>query len=147
MSTHKAATRFLHWLLSCAARPMVFQVYPVSFISVSTVLLHVPLGLPGLLFPGGAYFTDLLTILSSFLLSMCPRYLHLLRFIIYIDVSYACPFCYLPVTNPILPSHSKNPSQASSVKASQSALYQYYTKPKKEGNDKQLPLVIVWKIK
>ena len=77
MSTHKAATRSLHWLLSCAAHPMVFQVYPVSFISVSTV----PLGLPGLLFPGGAHFTDLLTILSSSLLSTCPRYLHLLRFI------------------------------------------------------------------
>ena len=81
MSTHKAATRSLHWLLSCAACPMVFQVYPVSFISGSTVLLHVPLGLPGLLFPGGAHFTDLLTILSSSLLSTCPRYLHLLCFI------------------------------------------------------------------
>ena len=80
MSTHKAATRSLHWLLSCAARPMVFQVYPVSFLSVSTVLLYAPLGLPGLLFPGGAHFTDLLTILSSSLLSTCPRYLHLVRF-------------------------------------------------------------------
>ena len=81
MSTHKSSTRSLLWLMSWAARPMVFQVYPVSFISVSTVLLHVPLGLPGLLFSDGTHFVDLLTMLSSSLLSECPRYLYLLRFI------------------------------------------------------------------
>ena len=79
--THKAITSSLHSHMSCDVGHIVFQVYPVSFISVPTVLLHVPLYLRGLPFPclvpyGSSFDTVFLPSKLS-----CPRYLHLPYFI------------------------------------------------------------------
>ena len=54
LEEHKAPTRFFQPVLSWASHRSSFQVFPASFISSSTVLLHVPRGLPLFLFPGGA---------------------------------------------------------------------------------------------
>ena len=52
-SAHKAPTNDLHCSLSLAEFSRVFHVQPLTFISVSTVLLHVSLGLPLFLLPAG----------------------------------------------------------------------------------------------
>ena len=74
----RAATKALHWDLSCASLVKDPQVCLMSFISPSTVLLHVVLGLPLLLFPSGVQCSAVLTIASCSLQSTCPIHLHLL---------------------------------------------------------------------
>ena len=74
----RAATKVLHWHRSCANFSMVPQVWPMVFNSLSTVLLHVVLGLPLFRLPSGVQCNAVLVIeLLSFLIT-CPSHFHLL---------------------------------------------------------------------
>ena len=68
----RAATKFLHPCLSWAILVKESQEHCNSFISISTVLLQVSLGLPLFLFPNGVQCSAVLTIESGFLRSTCP---------------------------------------------------------------------------
>ena len=76
-----ASTRALHLVLFCAVLSIYNQMIPSSFISASTLLLHVPFGLLGFLYPGGVHFNTLFAYLLFPVLSTCPMYLHFLFFI------------------------------------------------------------------
>ena len=72
----RAATNFLHPCLSWAKRVRVPHECCMAFISFSTVLLHVVLGLPLFLFPSGVQCKAVLVIDWGSLLRTCPIHFH-----------------------------------------------------------------------
>ena len=75
----RAATKSFHLCLSWAILVSESHECFITFISVSTVLLHVSLGLPLFLFPSGVQCNAVLTVESGFLRSTCPIHLQRLR--------------------------------------------------------------------
>ena len=78
---HKASTRERHCCRSAALLVMVFHVRPHSFISFSTVRLHVSFGRPRLLFPSAVQRKAVLGSAPGDIRHTCPSHLHLLFFI------------------------------------------------------------------
>ena len=78
---HKASTRERHCCRSAAHLVMVFHVRPHSFISFSTVRLHVSFGQPRLLFPSAVQRKAVLGSAPGDIRHTCPSHLHLLFFI------------------------------------------------------------------
>ena len=78
---HKASTRERHCCLSAAHLVIVFHVRPHSFISFSTVRLHVSFGRPRLLLPSDVQRKGVLGSASGDIRHTCPSHLHLLLFI------------------------------------------------------------------
>ena len=78
---HKASTRERHCCRSAAHLVMVFHVRPHSFISFSTVRLHVSFGRPRLLFPSAVQRKAVLGSAPDDIRHTCPSHLHLLFFI------------------------------------------------------------------
>jgi len=79
---HKALT-FSFQPLRFAARFLTFahDCHPAVFLSSSTILLHVVLGRPGLLFPSGLHSRAVTQCSSLSFLIICPIQFHLLRLI------------------------------------------------------------------
>ena len=76
---HKGRHRLLHFGLSIAIFSAAHQsLHPISFLSHSTVLLHVSLGLPLLLFPSDVQVRAVLMLSFLSLLRIWPIYFHLL---------------------------------------------------------------------
>ena len=80
---HKASTREHHYCRSATHLVMVFHVRPHSFISFSTVRLHVSFGRPRLLFPSAVQCKAVLGSAPGDIRHTCPSHLHLLFCILY----------------------------------------------------------------
>ena len=70
----------LQSLRSWASQLSSWQVFPVNFLFSSTVLLHVPSGLPVFHFPGGVHFRTTWGSLLLLIRRTCPSHRHLLPF-------------------------------------------------------------------
>jgi len=75
---HKPSTVIFHSHLSWASLLILFHVCPISFISCSTVLCHVPFGLPLSLFPSVVLLNTIFAGLLSSILNECLSHLHCL---------------------------------------------------------------------
>ena len=82
----RASTKHRHLVLFPAILLTSFQLFPYSDASLWTVLLHVCLGLPLLLFPCGFQSKASLSMASFPFLSLCPIHFHF-RLLICMDIS------------------------------------------------------------
>ena len=83
---HRASTKHHHLLLFLAILLTSFKLFPFSNASLWTVLHHVCLGLPLLLFPCGFQFKATLSMASFPFLSVGPIHFHFCL-LIYMDIS------------------------------------------------------------
>jgi len=86
LRTHRASTKHRHLVLFPAILLTSLQLFPFSNASLWTVLHHVCLGLPLLLFPCGFQSKASLSMASCPFLSECPIQFHF-RFLICVDIS------------------------------------------------------------
>jgi len=82
---HTASTKHCHLVLFPAILLTSFQLFPLSNASLWTVLRHVCLGLPLLLFPCGFQSKACLSMTSCPFLSVCPIQFHF-RLLICVDI-------------------------------------------------------------
>ena len=82
----RASTKHHHLVLFPAILLTSSQLFPFSNASLWTVLRHVCLGLPLLLFPCGFQSKASLSMASFSFLSVCPIHFHVLL-LIYVDIS------------------------------------------------------------
>ena len=110
---HKASTECLQFsLLAAAALASSHVRHPALFLSFSTVLRQVVLGLPLLLFPSGVHDRAMLVWLFLFRRRICPIIFHLL----FLTSSLSNLVSAFSSGNLILPVYFENPPEAFVVK-------------------------------
>ena len=94
---HRTRTSFLHCSLSLVFLSSSLHVWPISFISDSTVLLQVVFGQAVFLLPSGVHLRDTLVMLFVGFLSTCPIHSqrYLLRIVrMLVELVISCRFSF-----------------------------------------------------